>query len=277
MMKPHLVTNGQVFPEKRKKQGRISVKLAFLLVILAVVPGMTITSCNNVKAPPLVIRVDDIQDFAFRDVQLFLLNESIINKVPLSLAVITGAFGNDGDIVPAVELALNSGSEVTIHGWEHEDIAALSLTDQEALLSRSRSWIQNTLDYDAGIFVPPMYRYNKDTITALDRTGYKTISSFIAVSPLGELSDIASVPATVELSNYTDSVWSLKSIDIIKTEISASIEEFGFAVIITHPQEFLTEGKLDQAKAEMFRTLLITLKMDYTFETLETLCKNLLR
>jgi len=176
-----------------------------------------------------------------------------------------------------VKLALDSGSEATVHGWEHEDIAVLSETDQEVLLSRSRSWIKKTLDYDAGIFVPPMYSFNEDTITAMSRKSFNIISSSIAVSAPGALSDITSVPATVELSDFYDNIWSLKSIDTIKSEILASIEKFGFAVIITHPQEFLTDGKLDQAKTEMFRSLLITLKMDYTFETLNTLGKNLPR
>jgi hypothetical protein len=275
-MQDHLENNAQKSAARSKKQKRFTVSVAFLLVLLVpVFFGLTNTSCKNTKMPPLVIRVDDIQDFAFKEGQLFLFNESLINQVPLSLAVIAGAFGNDGDIVPAVKLALSSGSEVTVHGWEHEDIATLSLTDQEALLSRSRSWIKKTLDYDTSIFVPPMYSFNEDTITAMGLKSFTIISSSISVSAPGLLSDITSLPATVELSDFYENVWSIKSIDTIKTEISASIEKYGFAIIVTHPQEFLTDGKLDQSKTEVFRTLLITLKMDYTFETLKTLGKNL--
>jgi len=201
----------------------------------------------------------------------------MINKVPLSLAVIAGAFGEDGDIVPTVKLAINSGSEVTVHGWEHEDITQLPLSGQEELLSKARSQIKKILGYDATVFVPPMYNFNDDTITAMQQESYRIISSFKDVSQPGLISQVTSVPATVELSDFFNNIWTMKSLDMVEAEISASIQKYGFAVIVTHPQEFITDGKLNQADTEMFRTLLISLKKGYSFVTLKKLGENLPR
>jgi peptidoglycan/xylan/chitin deacetylase (PgdA/CDA1 family) len=261
-----------------KRQKRIPAYAVWLFVLLAIIPlaGLGV-SCKNTEKPPLVIRVDDVQDYAFREAQLFLLNESVINEIPLSLAVIAGAFGDDGNIVPAVKLALNSGSEVTVHGWEHEDITQLPLSGQKELLSRARSQIKNILGYEATIFVPPMYSFNDDTITAMQLESYKIISSSKDISQPGLISKVTSVPATVELSDIFNNKWTMKSLDIVEAEIAASIQKYGFAVIVTHPQEFITDGKLNQANTEMFRTLLITLKKDYSLVTLKHLGEHLPR
>jgi peptidoglycan/xylan/chitin deacetylase (PgdA/CDA1 family) len=269
-------SNSQTSGVKRKRRKQVTIFVLCLFVMLVSVSVTIITtSCKSAKMPPLVIRVDDIQDFAFREAQLFLLNESMISKVPLSLAVIAGVFGDDGNIVPTVKLALNSGSEVTVHGWEHENIAQLPLSEQETLLSRSMSRIKTILDLDATVFVPPMYSFNEDTITAMRQTGYNVISSTATLSEPGLISEVTSLPATVELSDFFNDTWNMKSLDIINTEILTSIEKYGFVVIVTHPQEFITDGKLNQVNTEMFRTLLITLKKDYSFETLQTLAENL--
>jgi peptidoglycan/xylan/chitin deacetylase (PgdA/CDA1 family) len=248
----------------------------FVLLVLIFLTTFNV-SCKNTEKPMVVIRLDDVQDYAFKEAQLFLLNESMINKVPLSLAVIAGAFGEDGDIVPTVKLAINSGSEVTVHGWEHEDITQLPLSGQEELLSKARSQIKKILGYDATVFVPPMYNFNDDTITAMQQESYRIISSFKDVSQPGLISQVTSVPATVELSDFFNNIWTMKSLDMVEAEISASIQKYGFAVIVTHPQEFITDGKLNQADTEMFRTLLISLKKGYSFVTLKKLGENLPR
>lgn len=259
----------------RKRQVVVSIAgiLILLGLIAVVIPE---TSMKTMEPPAIVIRVDDIQDFAFREAQLFLLNESAINHVPLSLAVIAGDFGEDSEVVQAVELAVSSGSEVTVHGWKHEDLATLSFEEQEALLLKSRNRLTGILALDTKVLVPPMYSFNDDTIAAMHEDGYNIISAYTDLSEPGLFSDILSLPATVQLSDYSDDdTWTMKSLDSVKAEISESIQKYGFAVIVTHPQEFLSgDGELNQANMELFRSLLRTLKQNYSFRTLERLGEN---
>jgi len=263
-------SNSQTSVPRRRRLGTIFI--AGLLILLGLTPVAIIkTSIENREPPSLVIRVDDIQDFAFREAQLFLLNESVINHVPLSLAVITGMFGEDREVVQTVKLAVSLGSDVAVHGWKHEDLAKLSFREQVALLFQSRSRINEILDFDTRVLVPPMFSFSEDTMAAMHEEGYNIISTFADLSEPGSISKVISLPATVELSDYSNGTWEMKSSDSVKAEVSRSIQKYGFAVIVTHPQEFLTDGELNQVNVELYRALLRTLKEDYSFKTLEAL------
>jgi len=263
-------SNSQTSVPRRRRLGTIFI--AGLLILLGLIPVAIIkTSIENREPPSLVIRVDDIQDFAFREAQLFLLNESVINHVPLSLAVITGMFGEDREVVQTVKLAVSLGSDVAVHGWKHEDLAKLSFREQVALLFQSRSRIKEILDFDTRVLVPPMFSFSEDTMAAMHEEGYNIISTFTDLSEPGSISKVISLPATVELSDYSNGTWEMKSSDSVKAEVSRSIQKYGFAVIVTHPQEFLTDGELNQVNVELYRALLRTLKEDYSFKTLEAL------
>ena len=272
-MKTSPESNSQTSFQRRKRLIGIFIgSLSILLIIIAIVTLKT--TIGNKDSPTLVIRVDDVQDFAFREAQLFLLNESRINQVPLSLAVIAGMLGEDGEIVQTVKLAVSSGSEVAVHGWKHEDLAKLSFGEQVALLSRSRSQIKEILDYDVEVLVPPMFSFDENTLAAMSEEGYTIVSTLTDYAEPGFMSKVISLPATIELSDFSNGIWSMKNLDSIKAEIWRSVKKYGFAVIVTHPQEFINDGELNQVNTELFRALLDTLKEDYSFETLERLCED---
>ena len=265
-------SNSQPSLARRKRLIAISIVGLSILLTIAIVTLKTPTGKR--EPPTVVIRVDDIQDFAFREAQLFLLNESMINQVPLSLAVIVGMFGEDAEIVQTVKLAVGSGSEVAVHGWEHEDLAKLSFGEQVVLLSRSRSQIKEILDYDVEILIPPMFSFNENTLAAMNEEGYDIISTFTDYAEPGLMSNVISLPATIELSDFSNGIWNMKSLDSIRAEVATSIKKYGFAVIVTHPQEFVVDATLSQDGIESYRTLLITLKEHYSFKTLERLSEN---
>ncbi len=269
-------SNSQTSIARRRR--RAVIFIAGLLIVLSLIPVVLLkTSAESREPPPLVIRVDDIQDFAFREAQLFLLDESMANQVPLSLAVIAGMFGEDREIVQTVNLAIGLGSEAAVHGWEHEDLAKLSFREQMALLSQSRSRIKEILDFDTRVLVPPMFSFNEDTVAAMREEGYNIISTSTDYAEPSLISEVINIPATVELSNFSNGIWRMKSLDSVKTEILKSIQKYGFAVIVTHPQEFIEDGDLNQASTELYRTLLRTLKENYSFKTLEKLGEDWLR
>ncbi|MFC2016611.1 DUF2334 domain-containing protein [Chloroflexota bacterium] len=259
----------------KRRTRRIVYFITGLLVLLSLI-AITILNIAivNREPPTIVMRVDDIQDFAFREAQLFLLNESIINQVPLSLAVIPGMFGEDKEIVQTVKLAVGFGSEVAVHGWKHEDLAKLPFEEQAVLLFRSRSRIKEVLDFNTTVLVPPMFSFNEDTMAAMYQEGYNIISTSADFSEPGPISNVISIPATVELSDYSNGTWKMKSSDSVKAEISRSIKKCGFVVIVTHPQEFIADGELNLANADLYRVLLNTLKESYSFKTSEQLSES---
>lgn len=254
--------------------------VAILLILVGLIPaGCVGASAKTKDQPIIVIRIDDIQDFAWRDAQSFLLNESMINKVPLSLAVISGSFGEDSSMVQEVKLAISLGSELGAHGWMHEDLTEYSLAQQSALLFQAKIRLKNILNYDTILMIPPMYRYNQDTIDAMYQRGYTLISpSTTGYLKPGNTSKVTNIPSTVELSTLSsqggNDVWTMKSLDAIKAEIANSIQNYGFAVITTHPQEFVLNSNSDElnpTRTGFYHTLVQSLQQDYTFDTLEGL------
>ena len=263
-------SNSQALVARRRK--RAAILAAGLVVVLGTIPAAILTVAAEHAGPPaVVVRVDDIQDFAFREAQLFLLNESAVNGVPLSLAIIAGAFGKDEEIAEAVKLAVSSGSEVAVHGWNHEDLAELSFGEQTTLLKQSKDRIREVLGVDTEVLVPPMFSFNEDTLAAMREEGYSVISASADRSLSGPVWTVMSIPATVHLSIYANGTWEMKSLDSVQAEVSRSIEKYGFAVIVTHPQEFIADGKLNPANTELYRALLRALKDDYSFKTLQEL------
>ena len=82
------------------------------------------------------------------------------------------------------------------------------------------------------------------------------------------------IPATVELSDFSNGIWSIKSSDLIQEEITKSIQQYGFAVLVTHPQEFMENEGLNQVAMEFYQMLLINLKENYSVKTLQQLSEN---
>jgi len=252
---------------------RVSGHLLVAIMIAAVVMVTLYTELYPIKPskPALVtVRVDDVQDFAFRDAQLFLLRYSLENDVPLSLAIIAKDFGSDLEIVKAVKAAVHSGSEVTVHGWKHENLASFTLTAQEEKLREAKRVLGEVLGVNATVLTPPMFGYDDDTLKAMCLTGYKIVSGLAELDQRGPVSEgILSIPATVELSDFANGTWSMKSVEAVINELDASIHLYGYAVILTHPQEFMKDGKLFQDAVATYSNLVQNISYAYSFTGLE--------
>jgi peptidoglycan/xylan/chitin deacetylase (PgdA/CDA1 family) len=237
-----------------------------------------ISSCENLldqlktNRPIVVLRVDDIQDTLFRGVQLYLMEFCLDEDVPMTLGVIPDLFGEDDGLVELVTQAIKEGSEISAHGWSHRDFTELDLEEQEERLKKSKRKIMEVLDVNVSIFTPPYYTFNLDTLKAMENTGYRILSSHVELSQPGISSEkITSIPATVELSTLEGGEWKQKSPEKLALEIMKSVKSHGFAVIITHPQEYLTRDSFEEGKLDSFKEMILTLKETYTFHTIKYL------
>lgn len=252
---------------------QITVVAILVAVIVLVAFGLHTEPAplqENNNPPLVVLRVDDIQDYAFREAQLYLLEHCRHNRIPLSLAVIPMYFGEDNELVGAVKQTINAGSEVTIHGWEHENLSLCNLDEQKLRLAEAKDFLEETLNIKTCVLVPPMFMYNNDTITAMDETGYTIVSGSSEFHMIGWVSEnILSIPATVELSNYSSNAWNMKSKETILSELNASIEEHGYAVVVTHPQEFIKNNRLNQEAVKKYEQIHEAVLESFSFNTIE--------
>ncbi len=58
-----------------------------------------------------------------------------------------------------------------------------------------------------------MFSFNEDTIIAMYEEGYNIISTFTDYSESGLISNVLSLPATIELSDYSNGTWNMKNVD----------------------------------------------------------------
>ena len=253
---------------------QIAIMSVLIVSLCAAIPLMI----KDKRSAIIVIRIDDIQDYAFRDAQLYLLEYNIENQIPASLAIIAREFGADKLLVETVKSAVHLGSEVVVHGWEHEDLTQLSLQDQKTRLQNAKRLLRETLGFDATTLAPPMFNYNEDTLTAMQVSGYKTVTGLSELQQQGQLpKGILSIPATIEVSDYTNGTWAIKSLESLVKEINTSILVHSYATILTHPQEFLINGTLDQNRVEIYKSLTQYIETYYFFTTLDRLREKILQ
>ena len=244
------------------------VPLLLLLMLIAVALGAsTGVFLTTPQDRFVIVRVDDIQDFAFKDAQLFILEQSNGTNLPLSLAVIAGMFGEDAEILEAVHLAVASGCEVGVHGWEHENLTSLSMTEQMNVLFRAKIRIKDLLGVDTQLLIPPTFSYDNNTVKAMCHESFAIFSTCTDYHEPSSISGITNFPATVELSTLSNNVWQMKKVDAITAEIEKSFELYGYAAIVTHPQEFLSSGQMNQTAKETFKNLLTELSKTCQFTT----------
>ncbi len=227
---------------------------------------------QNATKIPVAIRIDDIQDYAFHDAQIYLLKYNTVNGIVADLSIIPKLFGDDQELVTEIKYAIANNTEISAHGWAHEDLCSLSVLEQVNALRESKSKLMDVLGVNVTVLVPPMYRYNNSTLDAMLQTGFNTISSSLEIQEPGySTSGIVNVPATVEFSDYVNGIWVPKDTDKLLEETEASVSAYGYAVIVIHPQELMLNNLLNDERLKSYDLLVCSLKERYSFTGLSDL------
>jgi hypothetical protein len=122
-----------------------------------------------------------------------------------------------------------------------------------------------------------MYNYSNDTLLAMNQAGYEIISGYIDINEGGIASEgIVNVPATVELSELSGDNWTMRGVDEVMAAFNTSIESYGYAVIVTHPEEFLQNGTFNENAFERYCEILDRISSRFALTTLEGLKQTVL-
>lgn len=258
---------------KKTQITTIIIALIFVSILIVIgLKGKPTPQFESSNPAIVVIRLDDVQDYAFKEAQLFLLEHSQKNNIPLTLAIIPNYFGNDQQLVETVKQSIYYGSEVAVHGWNHENLTQFSLIEQKTKLQKGKNSLEAILNCETKTLVPPMFSYNNDTLKAMEEIGYEIVSGLTEFHKFGRLTEkIQSTPATVELSNFSENRWQIKNKNQILSELQKSIENYGCAVIVTHPQEFYDQGEFNPNTTNKYQEILKTISETYSFNTLQDL------
>ncbi len=212
------------------------------------------TGCNCV-----VFRMDDIQDYWMQSGQLTPMNLFSTKNQSLSLGLVLNLLGNDSKLVETIRYGANMGLfELAIHGWEHVDYTQFAEQAQKNTLKKANEKLDVLFGNKSNIFIPPYNAFNNSTLESMKQVGLEIISAAnwmeeeidqkISVYKSDRKTnnkgqhEITHLPETISFTEYYQDKPFPQSTKNIIANVTQNIEEYGYAVIVFHPQDFVKIG-----------------------------------
>jgi peptidoglycan/xylan/chitin deacetylase (PgdA/CDA1 family) len=213
-----------------------------IMVEKSITPELqSIESCNCVA-----FRFDDVQDYWLNDVQIQFMQTFVDKNIPLTIGVIADSFGDDSKMLEFVQSQKNNNFDVASHGIGNIPFTEFSKEDQDSRLKQSTQLIKGKLDVVTTVFIPPQNRFNEDTKQILIENGFTHISSSLlhGESPPFPFRDeqLYRFPeiGTTGTFEPTQNIFVGLPQEETFGDVIKGLENYGFAVITSHPQEFST-------------------------------------
>jgi len=202
----------------------------------------------------VIIRLDDVQAYAWRDVSEKIVEDSMAQKIPVVLGVIPYALDSDRQTLGM--LRKNSCNiEIAQHGWSNDEYA--HNTEKIEGLEKSRIYRdviegKNALFSATGempqTFIPPTNFKNNQTLDVLKEANFSIVSSQ-GTSPY----DYATMNFDFETNTSIPN-------EKMLLQCEEAFQKKIPCVIMMHPQEFATNDKFDEAKYSKFTELIDSLQ-----------------
>jgi len=202
--------------------------------------SIQIESCNCVA-----FRFDDVQDYWLNDVQIEFMQVFADKKIPLTAGIIADAFGEDVKMFEFIKQNQNN-FEIASHGIGNTPFTEFTKEEQDTRLKQSVTSIEESLNITPKTFIPPQNRFNEDTKQVLLNNGFTHISASIlhGDSPPFPLKDaeLYRFPEISTTGTFDPEEYAFVGLTYEETfsQTIEGLEKYGFAVIVSHPQEFST-------------------------------------
>lgn len=194
-------------------------------------------SCNCVS-----FRFDDIQDFWLTEQQHQVIEIFENYNAGLTLGVVGKWNGDDHQNIKFIKSSLeNENIELANHGWVHENFSLLSFDEQQKLLIVSNDKILQVFGTSPNVFIPPFNAFNQDTLSVLETNGFSHISSSIHWDePNSNDSKLYHFPQTTEMGYWDNEKQKFvgNNPNDVFLEAIDFFNQYGYAVIMMHPQDF---------------------------------------
>ena len=202
--------------------------------------SIQIESCNCVA-----FRFDDVQDYWLNDVQIEFMKTFVDRNIPLTAGIIADSFGDDVKMFEFIKQNQNN-FEIASHGIGNTPFTEFTKEEQDTRLKQSVTGIEESLNITPKTFIPPQNRFNEDTKQVLLNNGFTHISASIlhGDSPPFPLKDaeLYRFPEISTTGKFDPEKYAFVGLSHEETfsQTIEGLEKYGFAVIVSHPQEFST-------------------------------------
>jgi hypothetical protein len=227
-----------------------------------VYPCKSIIQDNSEKK--IILRVDDIQAYSFRESSISIIRDAQKYNMKLVLGIIPVNILEDGEVVKKIKQN-KCNLELALHGWDHMAPQAdgsfefESIGKNEALVKirEGKKTLEKISDKQVLTFIPPGNRISLDAKKALNEEGIKYLSGDDDTN-----SDYGMSVATFDfLANKL-----IENEEVLK-KCDSRFDQKKICVIVVHPQDYMTDDKIDPEKYRKFTDLLTELRNRNVYST----------
>ena len=199
----------------------------------------------------VVFRLDDVNSDFLTKVQINLMDQFISQNQSISLGLIMHRIDPASAVVEKVKEGKQKALfELDLHGWDHVDYSQLSKEEQLGTLQQASDKMNTIFGQHSQVFIPPYNKFNGDTIGVLKSVGVRIFSSdtsadknpyFVANGMNGDRSDLTlyHLPAMTSFKDDNgNGTWIKVPIQTILNDVDDSVNRYGYAVVLLHPQNF---------------------------------------
>lgn len=254
-----------IIDKSRMKNGKIEIGTKFLALLaisllLSSCASYLVTFSANAQTQTssavdmckcVIFRMDDANSEFLTNVQIHVMDEFILKNQSLSLGLIMHKIHPVSPVTEKIKEGQQKGLfELDLHGWDHVDYAQLSSEEQLGTLQQANDKMNTIFGQHSQVFIPPYNKFNGDTIGVLKSVGVRIFSAdtssdktpyFIANGKNMSKSNLVlyHLPAMSTFkSDNGNGTWIKIPINTILTQIDSSINRYGYAVVLLHPQNF---------------------------------------
>jgi peptidoglycan/xylan/chitin deacetylase (PgdA/CDA1 family) len=200
----------------------------------------------------IILRMDDVQAFAYADISKMIIDDVIKRQMKITLGVIPKNFSKD--IIMSKYLEKNiCNLELALHGWDHSysaeegvyEFEMIDAQDAKAKLEAGKEILEKISGKNTMTFIPPGNKISPELKKLLELEGIKYIS--------GEYeSGIYGMDATT----FDFVEYKLVENELVLKNCDERFKKNMFCVVVLHPQDYLTDDKIDMEKYGQFLDLL---------------------
>lgn len=198
-----------------------------------------------------IVRIDDIQAHAWEGIAYRMMDEALQRKIPLLLGVIPKNL-EDSQGMYAYLRNHRCNFEIAQHGWDHNDetggespeFRGMSKDDAYRDISRGKDILERLARERMTTFIPPNNEASKGALEAIEELNIPIVSSE------GE------TRFDYGAATFDYDVDSIVSVERVLADCDERFLASDVCVIMLHPQDFLSDGAIDEKKYAIYPQLL---------------------
>lgn len=201
----------------------------------------------------IILRVDDIQAYAWWESQERIIKDAMDRDMTLVLGIIPyvskiNNFQDDKRIYNLVK-ENRCSVEIALHGYTHQgeegEFADLSFEEADKKIRKGLE-ILNKIEPNVLTFIPPNNKISNESLKALNSYGIEIVSAGYLEGDYGFTSSVFDWE-NKKLENYSDVI----------NECNEILNQNKTCIIMIHPQDYVNEnGELDEKKYKNYLGLL---------------------